>query len=239
MLDVRLGRAVAANGGPRASYAPLVGPDSIGSDPIAWAECLRNLVGHDTLYLADLDAIESPGSPPSPVATRLMAHWLTRGRTLWLDAGWTDASPPLDCDHDRLVVVAGSETLNGPDALARLLAVYGATRIIFSLDLRDATPMTPTDASWTDRLNPQAMLDEALTQGIQRVLLLDLAAVGRGRGVDPPRLALIRHLRQHHPAVGVIVGGGLGQWNDLTRWSQAGADAVLVGSALHRRVRDP
>jgi phosphoribosylformimino-5-aminoimidazole carboxamide ribotide isomerase len=66
--------------------------------------------------------------------------------------------------------------------------------------------------------------------GIRTFIVLDLARVGGGGGVDT-RVALA--LRQVLPGAEIIVGGGLRDGADLAEMSRQGFDGVLVATALH------
>jgi phosphoribosylformimino-5-aminoimidazole carboxamide ribotide isomerase len=48
-----------------------------------------------------------------------------------------------------------------------------------------------------------------------------------------PDLAMMRELRRALPRVELAAGGGVRDAADLQRLADAGADAALVGSALH------
>ena len=62
VIDLLNGRAVHAVGGRRAHYQPIQSILHASSDPIPLARALRDSLGLQTLYLADLDAIG--GCPP-------------------------------------------------------------------------------------------------------------------------------------------------------------------------------
>src|SRR2546430_12004169 len=61
-------------------------------------------------------------------------------------------------------------------------------------------------------------------------MVLDLARVGSGRGVD---CVLLEALRRAHPHVDLLAGGGIGTARDLERLADAGLDGALVATALH------
>ena len=62
VIDLKGGMAVHAVGGRRDQYRPLRSVWQASASPIALAAALRDDLGIDRLYLADLDAIE--GRPP-------------------------------------------------------------------------------------------------------------------------------------------------------------------------------
>jgi phosphoribosylformimino-5-aminoimidazole carboxamide ribotide isomerase len=62
------------------------------------------------------------------------------------------------------------------------------------------------------------------------VIVLDLARVGTGAGVD---LALMRRVRAAAPHAALFAGGGVRGPDDLSRLADAGCDGALVATALH------
>jgi phosphoribosylformimino-5-aminoimidazole carboxamide ribotide isomerase len=227
VLDLKAGQAVHAEAGDRAHYQPLRSVLHGGADPIALARACREVLGADELYLADLDAIA--GAPPALGIYQELAEVIP---TLWVDAGVRDRSdvPPL-LDAGASTVVAGLETLHGPSALAEVVARTGAARIVFSLDLRAGRPLIDTSSSWGTS-DPRLLAGMALALGARRLLLLDLARVGTGRGTGT--IPLLRALvASSSPAPEIAVGGGIAGPADLPPLARAGAAAVLIGSALH------
>jgi len=103
-----------------------------------------------------------------------------------------------------------------------------APRTIFSLDLRAGQPITADPTLRT--LHPIAIAELAAACGIQTIIALDLARVGMGSG---PELQLVREIRRALPHIELVAGGGVRDAADLERLADAGADAALVGSALH------
>src|SRR5262249_45941595 len=73
--------------------------------------------------------------------------------------------------------------------------------------------------------------DIAVRAGVQRMIVLDLAAVGSGQGASTEPLC--RALRCRHPRVELVAGGGVRSMHDLETLSAAGCDGALVASALH------
>ncbi|MGD0043720.1 MAG: HisA/HisF-related TIM barrel protein, partial [Isosphaeraceae bacterium] len=77
----------------------------------------------------------------------------------------------------------------------------------------------------------EGLSQQVLELGVCRLLLLDLARVGTGRGTGTGEL-LVR-LRESRPLVEVSVGGGISGIEELFAVRTAGAAAALIGSALH------
>lgn len=228
VLDLKNGAVVRAAGGRRDEYRPVVSSLCAGAEPLAVARAFADRFGPRELYLADLDAIA--GAPPArAVYDRLAGD----GFRLWVDAGLRGEGRALPEAHR---VVAGSETLAGPEELARLAEWLGE-RLVFSLDLRGGRALA---AETWDRGegDPWTIANEAVRAGARRVIILDLARVGGGAGVGTEDL--IRYLVAAYPGVEVYAGGGVRGLDDLRRLKAIGARGALVASALHdgRLTRD-
>jgi phosphoribosylformimino-5-aminoimidazole carboxamide ribotide isomerase len=175
------------------------------------------------LYVADLDAIER--RVPHDSLIRSIA---SIGAPLWLDAGIAstdDARRALDCGATRLIV--GLETLPSFETLQAVVAHAGHGRVVFSLDLRDGRPIA--SAPELAHQQPEALIARAADAGAETVIVLDLARVGIGSGLD---LELVARLRSAASTVRLFAGGGVRGPDDLAHLRSAGCDGALVASAL-------
>jgi phosphoribosylformimino-5-aminoimidazole carboxamide ribotide isomerase len=222
VLDLMGGVVVRGVGGRRETYRPVVSalcPSS--PEPLAVAGALRQAFGVDELYLADLDAIAG-AAPAWAVYERLRRA----GFRLWVDAGVREEQQGLALAEAGVeTVVAGLETVAGPEMLAALAEKLGR-RLVFSLDLRGGMPLRQWGSS-----DAWDVAGEAIRQGVCRLLVLDLARVGEGQGTGTEDLCA--RLVEAHPDVEVAAGGGVRGRADLRRLRDAGVAAVLVASALH------
>ena len=85
VLDILNGQAVHAVGGRRAHYQPIQSILHASSEPIPLARALRDSLGLQTLYLADLDAIG--GRPPR---LDIYREIINSNIHIWIDAGVRD-----------------------------------------------------------------------------------------------------------------------------------------------------
>jgi len=225
VLDLMAGRAVAARRGERDTYAPVRSALASGEgDALAVARAFRDVLGCVEWYVADLDAIRG-GAPQWPLV-RALAD--LGGRPL-LDAATTTvgrSEDALAAGADRVVV--GLETLDSFAQLEAIVGRVGSARIVFSLDLRGSVPLVRPGAPHGG--SPLELTRRATDAGVRALLVLDLARVGTGAGLD---LELVRRLRGVLPDVELLAGGGVAGPADLARLTAAGCDAVLVASALH------
>ena len=218
VIDLKDGTAVHAVRGERERYRPVhsvVGGED--GDALALARGFRSL-GLEELYVADLDAITGAGENRATIAA------LAREARVMVDAGVSEPEPVralLDLGAHRVIV--GTETLRDPDALPG--------GVVLSIDLRDGRLLSPDpqlaglpalDA--VKRLHREALRD---------VIVLDLARVGSGAGLD---FELIAEIHAAFPALELLAGGGVRDAADLRALAAAGAAGALVATALHTGV---
>ena len=200
VIDVLRGQAVHAVGGERSRYQPLRSILHPSHDPLELARACRDALGLSSLYLADLDAIIS-GEPNRSLYRSLESL----GLDLWLDAGLRDErdlSPLLDLN--RTSILAGLESLRGPDALSAMLNRAGPDRLIVSLDLWEGRPITASPDAWPE-IDPIALANRIIGLGVRRMLLLDLTRVGKGTG--PGTEALLSSIRAANPGIEIAARG--------------------------------
>lgn len=233
VIDVLKQQAVAARAGLRESYAPIFSPLCEGSDPRAVAEAFADRCQIDEIYLADLDRLS--GRPPNLAAWAAVAQVANH---LWLDAGirnadeyqrvvtqFADNSKTANCANATFI--CASESWNSTDFPE---FSSGRSTHAFSLDLRHGELNSPID-----RWRTMTILDvarELIDAGWSRFVVLDVAAVGVESGC--PTMALCQQLRRLSDKLEIVTGGGIRDRNDLRRLEEAGCDAVLVSTALHK-----
>jgi phosphoribosylformimino-5-aminoimidazole carboxamide ribotide isomerase len=223
VIDLKSGAAVHAVRGERERYRPLRSKIVAGSDPVQVTRAVREALGLDELYVADLDAIAGRPGQSEVVAT------LAREARVMVDAGVTDAGAVrqlLELGAARVVI--GTETLADPAALERLRAELPDAPLVLSLDLRAGRILSP-DAELA-RLGAAEALARLAHPGVQEVIVLDLARVGSDTGPD---VALVRELCTRFPKLELLAGGGVRDVGDLHALADAGAAGALVATALH------
>lgn len=196
--------------------------------PIALAAALRDGLRLDCFYLADLDAIE--GRPPDLGLYERLAR---EGGQVWLDAGVRDRGtlePLVGLGSDAIRIIVGLESVGGPAELAEIVEIAGPDRLIFSLDMDEGRSRLAPAACWPSD-EPLEIASRAVDLGVCRLILLDLARVGTGRGIGTERL--LARIRSRCPAIPIFAGGGIRGIDDVLRLEEQGASGVLVGTALH------
>lgn len=224
VLDVMHGDVVRGVGGRRHEYRPIVSRLTPSSRPLDVVGALATHFGFREFYVADLDALR--GEEP---AWSLYAALREPGFRLWVDAGvrqMTRACQLADAGIESIVI--GLETVAGPTELAEITRVL-SERIVFSLDLRQGEPLGDREA-W-QRRNAEDIAAWGVALGVRRLLVLDLAQVGRDGGTGTRELCA--RLCAKHPHISVSAGGGVRHHSDLNELRDCGVRAALVASALH------
>ncbi|HVX13383.1 MAG TPA: HisA/HisF-related TIM barrel protein [Pirellulales bacterium] len=229
VIDLKHGRVVRGVAGRREEYRPIESLLCDTPSPAVVGAAFRKL-GFEHIYLADLDAIA--GAQPD---WAVLESLIDCGLRLWVDAGITSreraaALARFEHKSESLAgIVVGLESMASPEELAATFHAIGPGRAIFSLDLRDGTPVVRAK-EW-QHISAEAIVREVVELGIDRIIVLDIARVGLGEGVGT--VDLCRRLKYDHPALKITAGGGVRNTDDLMRLSDAGCESVLVASALH------
>jgi len=220
------GRVVHGLRGERQHYHAVRSALVAGSDPLAIARALCLECDGRALYVADLDAIAGTGDHREVV--RELRERL--GAEPWVDAGVGDeeaASRLLEAGAARVIV--GTETLPDLGALRAIRDALPAERMLVSLDVGDHGVLSRCPA--LAGRPPLAALELLADEGVTEVILLALLQVGTGAGPD---LETLRAARADFPHLRLIAGGGVRTPEDLQTLAEAGADGVLLATALHR-----
>jgi HisA/HisF family protein len=223
VIDLKGAAAVHAVRGERERYRPLRSEIVAGSDPVEVTRAVRDTLGLDELYVADLDAIAGRSAHRETVAA------LAREARVMVDAGVAEVAEVgrlLELGAARVVI--GTETLADERALERLRAALPDAPLVLSLDLRAGRVLSPQPE--LQRLGPPEALARLGRSGVREAIVLDLARVGSGAGPD---VALVRELSARFPELELLAGGGVRDVADLRALAEAGAAGALVATALH------
>jgi phosphoribosylformimino-5-aminoimidazole carboxamide ribotide isomerase len=224
-MDIKNGVVVRGIGGRRNLYQPIVSRLTRSCLPMDVARAFRDQLGLLEIYLADLDAIA--GAEP---AWQIYEEIQSLGCRLWVDAGVRDLAQARSMAQAGIVdVVVGLETLAGPEEGKTICQNLGSGLVIFSLDLKQGQPVG--DVKHWNKADAYSIATQAIHFGVRRLIVLDLARVGLGKGLGTEDLC--RQLAQDHPGVHIIAGGGIRDQADLSRMAECGISAVLISSALH------
>jgi phosphoribosylformimino-5-aminoimidazole carboxamide ribotide isomerase len=223
VIDILNGVVVHAVRGKRREYQPLQSNLCKSVEPLEVAKAFKKL-GFSELYIADLDAI-TRGSVNFRVLKRIVDETSLK---LMVDAGAADletAKKLLDCGVSKVVI--GTETLQSKSFVGEAVRLLGSNRVIVSLDLKGDKVLVKL--GFAGCKNPMCLLREFKEMGVSGVIVLDLARVGSGEGVN---VDFLKKVLEDVP-IDVYVGGGVRDIEDLVELKNLGVSGVLVATALH------
>jgi phosphoribosylformimino-5-aminoimidazole carboxamide ribotide isomerase len=224
VFDIKDGILVHAIGGARQDYRPIQTALIPGSEP-AEATAILVRLGFRRIYMADLNAITKCGDNFG-VVRDLVRRFAVE---VWLDAGLSGAEKIPLREVPQISLIAGSETLVGLDSLSRICETVGIDRVIFSLDTKNGEVLTP-DPSLKSAA-PGDLAAEAFARGIQKMIVLDLKAVGSRAGLNKE---LLHCLVRRFPGKSIFPGGGLTA-EDISELKRMNLPGVLTATALYAR----
>jgi len=223
VIDILNGIVVHGVRGKRDGYQPLQSILCKSVEPLEVARAFKAL-GFSEVYIADLDAI-TRGSVNFQVFKRIAKE---TGLKLMVDAGVTDLETAQKLVYSGVSkIVVGTETLRSKSFVGEAVRLFGSERVIVSLDLKGDKVFVKL--GFDGCKEPMCLLREFKEMGVSGVIVLDLARVGSGEGVNVDFLKEVFE----QVAVDVFVGGGVRNVDDLVELKKLGVSGVLVATALH------
>ncbi len=203
-MDLRQNLVVHGKSGNRESYKPLDWGLSPTAEPIGYLKAIRPR----SLYIADLDRIESTGSHDA-----LVKQCAEKVSCCYVDRGCRSPCDMLNGINIKNII--GTET-SGSD-----LSQYRGG--FLSVDVKGS------------RVIPSGKTPEAFLANVQEwhfdgVIILNIGSVGTESGIDPEELAQQRAAYNGK----LLYGGGVATVDDLETISAAGFDGAIIATALHR-----
>jgi phosphoribosylformimino-5-aminoimidazole carboxamide ribotide isomerase len=223
VVDILDSRVVHAVRGIRQEYQPIRSIITQSVEPVEVSKAFKNL-GFGVLYVADLDAIIEC-STNFQLLSRIFD---ATGLELIVDAGVTSldrAEKLLDSGVSKLIV--GTETLRNKEFVAEAIRLFGKERVVVSVDLRGDKVLV--QSGFDGCTDVMCLLREFEAMGVSDVIILDLARVGTGEGVNKAFLKQV--LETFNFAV--YVGGGVRDIQDLVELDNLGVSGALIATALH------
>jgi phosphoribosylformimino-5-aminoimidazole carboxamide ribotide isomerase len=223
VIDILNGVVVHAVRGRRKEYQPLKSILCDSADPVAVASAFKTC-GFEELYIADLDAIMGKGENFS-VLERIAE---ATGLRLMVDAGICDLNQARQLlQHKVSKVIIGTETLPNLGSVKEAIESFGSDRVIVSLDLKAGKVLSKSES--LQSMSALELSCKLQGVGVGELIVLDLALVGSGEGID---FALLKEILCSLK-IRVLVGGGVRDVSDLVKLKALGIHGVLVATALH------
>jgi phosphoribosylformimino-5-aminoimidazole carboxamide ribotide isomerase len=191
-------------------------------DPVE-AALLWARQGAKIIHVIDLDAALGKGSNQN-IVQRIVKR---TGVDVQVGGGVhsiDEAVKLLDGDVSR--VILGSLAFRNPEAVKRLLSLYGDERIVVSLDHSGGMLKF---SGW--RAETGVCIGEAFERfmglGVSRFLV---TCIDRDGTLGSPDVATIRNLSN---SARIMAAGGVASLDDIKQLREAGAEAAVVGRALY------
>lgn len=215
VLDIINGTTVHAVRGERSKYKPVT--DSricASSSPL---DIISALDPHE-VYIADLDRLQHLGNN-----FELIKEISGKTRTM-ADIGAQNMKDVENCAMIAYTVVLGTETASLD--LIEDSAIRFPNRINVSIDMKNGKVLA------RDRnleIRPVELVRKLNDYDISDIIILDLARVGTGAGIDVDFLKDIARASSHD----VLVGGGIKDIDDIKALEEIGISGALVATAVH------
>lgn len=223
VIDILNRKVVHAVKGQRHNYQPLESILFKSTEPLEVAKGFKAL-GFSELYVADLDAIIDCSTDFG-----FFKHIVEEtGLSLMVDSGVTSidrAKKLFESGVSKLII--GTETLQSKNFVAQAVEFFGGSRVVVSLDLKGDKILVKL--GFDGCLSPVCLLQDFEQMGISQVIVLDLARVGSGEGVNTDFLKKVIA----EVGVDVFVGGGVRDINDLVELRNLGVSGALIATTLH------
>jgi len=108
----------------------------------------------------------------------------------------------------------------------RVLKALGSDRIVVSLDLKGEKLLVKLE--FDGCINPLSLLREFKEMGVSNVIVLDLARVGSGEGIN---VDFLKNMLEEK--LDLYVGGGVRDIKDLLELKDLEVRGALIATALH------
>ncbi len=210
VIDLCNGQAVHARMGRRDAYQPIRTALCPRADPMEVVRAYLTVYHFNTVYLADLDALEQRGNN-NHIIDKL--HDGFPALNFWVDAGFTDNKY---CLRERIHPIIASEA--GTSCRQLALANKAPNNVILSLDfsgkkLKGDDNLLKNAHAWPGT-----------------IIVMSLHRVGTEQGPD---MDLLRDIKSKAPGKKIFAAGGIRHGQDLERLAALGISGALLASALH------
>lgn len=241
VLDLKDGFVVRGIRGERDKYLPVQSALTASAEYGDVLAAFYQGFGLSEFYIADLDALISGGKTNQFGLLGQRQKINIPGLVFMVDAGVHDGASVREvCQTGVEKVIAGTETLPSFKALREMLqAVDEPRRLIASIDTKAGKVMS--SSAEIAGLTPSEAIQEISKTGIRDFILLQLAQVGTGGGLDKSLIQdCLRVVKDSEgDSASLLVGGGISGYEDLRWLADNGLDGALVASALHDKRLTP
>lgn len=221
VLDLLDGNVVHAKRGDRRNYQPIDSLISSSSEPLHIVDAILRYYPFESLYVADLNAIQNRGNHNFAIIKDIMQQH--PALSLWIDAGIRHLSA-LSLLHERnFNVILGSENFYALDMFTAVRDQF-QNNVVLSLDFMPGGYRGPIELITNADYWPET------------VILMSLPHVGANQG---PNIGLIEKFTGYSDKVKFYVAGGIRHMHDVYQLKDAGVFGALFASAIHSKQISP
>ena len=218
VIDLLNGTVVHAKQGQRKHYQPIVSSLTPSSKPLDIVKAFMEIYPFDTLYIADLNAIQQLDT--STTINTSVIHHIRHSYpelTIWLDAGIRDLNDALQWQSMHVSLVIGTESIRGLADYQEIVHKF-SNQVVLSLDFMPEGYKGEQEFLHSSQYWP---LD---------VIVMTVNHVGSNLGVAMQQLKQQAHLANHHR---LYAAGGVRNLADILQLKELGIKGALVATALH------
>lgn len=217
VLDLLDGQVVHARYGERHAYQPISSQLTPSSNPIDIVKAFIDIYPFKTLYIADLNAIQSIETDKNHESIIHDIRAQFPKLSIWLDAGLYH-TPLINNNNQNIIPVLGSESFSTIDQYQ--IVNQTLNHFILSIDIKQQGYTGPDN------------LLEMPNAWPENVIIMTLAKVGSNSGVD---LSTLSQIQQVAPMKNFYAAGGIRHLADLKTLASVKIKGALIASALHNK----
>lgn len=241
VLDLKDGLVVRGIRGERDSYLPVKSRLASSAEFTDILKAFYQVFGLREFYIADLDALMSGGKKNQLALLAGREKINLPQLSLMVDAGICNAAGAAEVYQTGVEkVIIGTETLPSFSTLNEIIqAGVDPRRLVVSIDTKNRHVLSPSPE--ITGFTPAEVTREIRRTGIRELILLQLARVGTGEGLDKPLIQDCLNVLKDidGDSASLLVGGGVSGYEDLRWLADNGLGGALVASVLHDGRLDP
>ncbi|MBU1018706.1 MAG: 1-(5-phosphoribosyl)-5-[(5-phosphoribosylamino)methylideneamino]imidazole-4-carboxamide isomerase [Patescibacteria group bacterium] len=176
--------------------------------------------GAEMLHVVDLDGAREGRI----VNMNIIKELVGVGLPIQVGGGIRDyesAKKLLNLDVSRIIL--GTAAVNDQDLLKRLIAEFGADRVVISVDIKDGKIAVKGWEEVSD-VSVEDFLEKLGELGVETIIVTDISRDGMLEGVK---------IKSLPNGFEVIVAGGVTSIEDIVKLRELGAGGVIIGKALY------
>jgi phosphoribosylformimino-5-aminoimidazole carboxamide ribotide isomerase len=226
VIDLLNGVVVYAKQGQRQHYQPIQSQLTHSSKPLDIVSALLDVYPFETLYIADLNAIQKfqpPFQDNYVVIEKIMQHY--PHLKLWIDAGVTTQ---LALNHWQTLhasLILGSENFAALESYTSLINEHKAA-FILSLDF-----MSGDFKGAGGFKGAEAILSNA-HYWPENIIVMALSNVGANQG---PNIPLLQNIANRGKGKNLYAAGGVRNTDDLMKLKAMHIKGALMATAIHQQ----